>query len=816
MLLNGQWTLFGKDRGGADFRVAGTVPGCVHTDLLKAGMIPDPFYRDNADLCQWIENGDFTYERTFTLEEVEENTFIEFDGLDTYADVFVNGEKIGHSENMFIPCAFSAGNTLKTGENTLTVKFFSPIRAVADKPQRKAAFTWERLYTRRLQCTYGWDWVARFVTMGIFRDVRLSAHKPNTVRHPFVFTKDLVTVGGTTVAAQVGVEIDFRDFSDCNDTVRITLISPDGKILSEKVRTILEPTMTQTLNVKDPALWYPVGYGEHPLYTLELETPAGKNTTVFGIRKLVILQLPDENGGKYQKLCRELQKTEHLSDRDYNEVTSGFTVFVNDVPIYCRGADWVPASPFPSEESDEKIERLLDLAVAGNMNMLRVWGGGLFEKESFYAGCDKRGILLSQDFLMACGNYPDDDPAFVEEQGKEAEAAALALRNHPSIAFYCGDNENAVHGDENRNDFSGYRATVRGLAPVLRRLDPTRDFLPSSPYGGKKYSSATVGTTHDTNFLGKIFKPLANGDADRYYDLLMEFLSRFEAEEPTLGMPFASSLLKFLTEEDIYGEDTSLSEYHTKNNPALGAVTIYGYIEGMAKNLFGDFKDGADRLIKMQWLQCEWVRLTLENHRRHAGFNSGILYWMYNDCWPAANSWSFVDYYAMPKPSYYAFARAAKPIIASIGKKDGGWGIYVCNAAAYTVKGKITVSVYDTVSKKTVKLKSDTFVSFAAEAKEILTVESARADLGNTKVLIADLSASDGSTDRAFFLPASYKTMGILPAYPAVEKTEDGYRLHTDTFLPFALADTGKVLSDNAVFLLPGESAVVTEVTSFS
>jgi len=810
MLLCGKWQLSGLDPNGKDFKIEAAVPGCVHTDLMKAGMIPDPFYRDNADLCQWIENGDFTYEKTFTLDKVEENTFLEFDGLDTYADVFLNGKKIGHSENMFLPCAFCADGALCVGENTLTVKFFSPIRAVAGKPERRAAFTTERVYTRRIQCTYGWDWVARFVTMGIFRDVRLSVHEKNTVVHPYVYTKAVTPYG-----AQVGLDVEIRDFCDCGDVLKITLKSPKGEVVWQKERTLLEPTLHEVLNVRDAELWYPQGYGAQPLYTLELETPAGKHSTVFGIREVVILQLPDEKGGKYEEMARKLQKAEHLKDRDYNEVTSGFTVLVNDVPIFCRGGDWVPCSPFPSEESDEKIERLLDLAVQANMNMLRVWGGGLFEKESFYAGCDRRGILLSQDFLMACGNYPDDDPAFVEEQGKEARAAALYLRNHPSIVFYSGDNENAVHGDENRNDYTGYRATIRGLGPVLREYDPYRTFLPSSPYGGKKFSSATVGTTHDTNYLGKIFKPLSQGDGDSYYDILSEFLSRFEAEEPTLGMPFASSLLKFLTEEDVYGEDTSLSEYHTKNNPALGAVTIYGYIEGMAKNLFGDFKDGADRLIKMQWLQCEWVRVTLENHRRHQGFNSGIVYWMYNDCWPAANSWSFVDYYAMPKPSYYAFARAAKPIIASIDKTEDGYAVYVCNSSLSTVRGNLSVSVYDTVTGKVKTVKRDSFVSFAGESRPVLTLSKEKADLGKTKVLMADITLSNGECDRAFFLPCSYKTMGIVPSYPDVEKTADGYVLSAETFMPFALADTEDVLSDNALFLLPAEKKTVSKRAGF-
>ena len=254
--LNGKWMLCGKDGNGKDFELSATVPGCVHTDLWDNGIIKDIFFRDNSKDIQWIENKDFAYKRNFIVNEIFENAYLEFEGLDTYCDVFLNGQKVGEGENMFTPYEFCVDGVLKKGENELEVKFYSPIKKVEGLPLRKAAFTKERLNTRRIQCTYGWDWVDRFVTMGIWKNVDLAFRCANEIDNIYVFTQDI-----NPYSAQIKLEVAFKDFEDRGDSVHIEIVSPDGQTVFEKDRVIIKDSLYEYIDIRDAKLWYPVGYG---------------------------------------------------------------------------------------------------------------------------------------------------------------------------------------------------------------------------------------------------------------------------------------------------------------------------------------------------------------------------------------------------------------------------------------------------------------------------------------------------------------------------------------------------------------------------
>ncbi|MCQ2432267.1 MAG: hypothetical protein MJ175_06660, partial [Clostridia bacterium] len=599
--LNGLWQCSGTDGGEHTFSIPGTVPGCVHTDLQQAGLLPkNLFYRDNAELCQWVENCDVTYERDFTLDSVPEHTYLTFDGLDVYCEIYVNDTPVGSADDMFIPLSFPVDGVLCAGTNHISVRFRSPVKEVEGRPKRSGAFTTERLYTRRIQCTYSWDWVARFVTMGIWRDVRLEVRGADQLDDVYVTTKNI-----NPYSAQIAVRAAFSGLTG-NGWVTMTVYSPDGVRVWNKRRRLLatakdadHTVISEIIDIVNPKLWYPAGYGEQPLYTLEIEGADGEITRQpFGIRTVVILETVDAPDSKEAEKARKYKEYDHYREWDRNEESSAFILLINGVRIFCRGANWVPCDPFPSAETDEKIDGLVKTARAGNVNMLRVWGGGIFEHDAFYSACDKYGILVTQDFLMACGNYPEEDDDFIEKLKKEARAAALALRNHPSLVWWSGDNENAVAGDENKESYNGRRAALEAIGPVLSELDPERRFLPSSPYGGVPYASGVRGTTHNTQFLGNFFGWVRDGDFSDYRAYFAEYLARFPAEQPALGMPYVSSLEKFLDEEDIFGDDTAMSEYHTKNNPGLGSISLYGYIDRMAKGIFGGYTSGADRVKK--------------------------------------------------------------------------------------------------------------------------------------------------------------------------------------------------------------------------
>ncbi len=828
--INIQWTCHITSPDGVhDHTIPAEVPGCVHTDLLRAGVITDPFPRMEADRVQWIEDCDVTYTGTFTMTEVPENTTLLFHGLDCYCEVCLNGTSLGVTDNMFLSWHLDTRNLLQPGENTLDVHFFSPVRQVANRPKRSGAFTTERLYTRRIQCTYGWDWVARFVTMGIWRPVELCTSVPDMLADDglgtgnegiYVWTESVSRFG-----AKVGVSLRFQRVSG-NGWVQMAIQSPDGKTLWQKKRRILttteaeKATLRELVDISDPALWYPVGYGKQPLYLLTCQvldengTVCGEKAQPFGIRTVEILETEDEPGSEWALLAGKIKTYEHLSHWDRNEGSSRFCLLVNGVEIFCKGANWVPCEPFPSAETPEKIEKLVTLAKDAGVNMLRVWGGGIFENDAFYTACDRAGILVTQDFLMACGSYPENDIDFIGELSYEAKEAALALRNHPSLVWWSGDNENAVAGDENQPAYSGRRAALYAIGPELEQHDPKRRFLPSSPYGGVPYASAVRGTTHNTQFLGDFFGWVRGADENDgagwhgYREYFDRYLDRFTAEQPAIGMPFVSSLRKFLTDEDIFGDDTTVSEYHTKNNPGLGSITLYGYVDRLTRGIFGDYRDGADRVKKMQLLHCEWIRLSMELFRRHAWYASGILYWMWNDCWPAANGWSLVDYYAAPKPGYYAFMRSAAPVIASIvPHEEGRTLVYVSVNSPTEAVGRLRLYRYNLVTGVEDCDREIYLRQKGNSASVVLDVPAI--PMTTETVLLADVHTESGF-DRAFTLPPmhNYGDMALSLAdgeTVVVAQDGEGITLEARGNVPFAMADVDGVYRGFGGFMKNGE-----------
>ncbi|MBR6766289.1 MAG: hypothetical protein IKM06_07380 [Clostridia bacterium] len=801
MNLNGNWILEGKNEEGKDISIPARVPGCVHIDLQKNGILGDMYFRDNSKLVQWIESNDFTYIKTFEIDKIEDNAYLEFDGLDTYCDVFLNGKLVEYCENMHISYAFNVDGILKAGENVLKVQFYSPIKAVEGRPSLKGAFTTERMHTRRIQCTYSWDWVDRFVTMGIFRDVRLVFRKKNEIDSFYLFTKDI-----NPYSAQMQLNIKLRDFEESQEKLTFEIYSPENELCYKKSRAIVKGSFVEHFDITDAMLWYPNGYGEQPLYTLKISTPTSEKIFKFGIRKITVLEIQDKDETKEREMALKLKEAPHIMHNDRNEETSCFTVLVNNIKIMCKGANWVPCEPFPSEETDEKITELIIRGKEAGVNMLRVWGGGIFEKEHFYKECTRLGILVTQDFLMACGEYPEKEQWFIDALKKETECAALRLRNHTCLAWWSGDNENAVMGDEDKNDYRGFLSATYGIEPVLNLLDPERYFFASSPYGGKPYSSYTKGTTHNTHYLWTMFTYMRETDMKDYRKYFATYLSRFNAEQSAIGMPFVSSLKKFLTDEDIFGDDTSMSEYHTKNNPAL-KPSLYGHIDIMTRKIFGEYRDGYDRVLKMQMVHCEWVRLSLELFRRNKWYASGIIYWMFNDCWPAANGWSLIDYYTMPKPAYYVFKRCARPLLCCIQEEDGVLEVRISNDSLKAAMGNCKLYIYDFKNDKNTEEYDFSFNIGENCAKTVFKLDYAllKEKLTENTVLLCDME-SDICSDRAFFIPHRFMDVDFeYNKIRIISEDELSITVTADAFTPFALIDVPYYLEENCFPMKKGE-----------
>ena len=806
--LNGEWRAFGLSPENERYDFSGTVPGCVHTDLIRSGKITDPFYRDNADGCQWIENWSWTYEREFQTEEFSDDTYVEFEGLDVYCDVYLNDILIGAGADMHIPYRFPVKGAIRKGVNTIKVIFYSPVALTLGKPKLEGAFTTERLYTRRMQCTYYWDWVNRFITFGIYRDASLVTPDKTEISDVYIYTRQIDSFG-----AQIELDVNF----DCvgSDTWLNTRITgPDGKTVLSKKRRIVESHIYENYDITEPKLWYPNGYGDPDLYTASLYVTDGEDiisekTVRFGIRTVRILQKTDEPGSEYYEMCLKLKKGGHVSGDnavwDRNEDFSGFIVIVNDIPVMCKGANWVPCEPFPSAEKPEKITRILTLAKAAGMNMVRIWGGGIFEQDHFYEECSRLGLIVTQDFLMACGTYPDREPWFLDLQEKEAEAGALRLRNHACLVWWTGDNENAVYADENVEWYPGRKTIRERIEPVLKRLDPMRYFLPSSPYNGVPYASITKGTTHNTQFIGETFSYIRYNELSDYREFFKQYLSRFTAEEPAMGAPMVSSLRKFMTDEDIFGEDRSMWRYHTKNNPAdtFKTFEIFDYLIAISEKLLGTFTNSYDRVFKMQYVQYEWIRITMELYRRNKWFSSGMIYWMLSDCWPASG-WAIIDYYCIPKAAYYGFKRTAKPVIASVDKENGLYSVYICNDSLESRSGTGTLKLI----RFGRDMKEWTF-DYSIEAnssKSVFSLPEKEMEGIENGVLICDIDTGD----RAFM----YEKKPALAGIPKTEvrivsKDENSITLKADGFVQAVSLDGSYIFEDDFFIMLPGEERTI-------
>lgn len=792
MSLNGLWngSCISSD-GIEEFSFSGTVPGCVHTDLMGSHIPEDIYYRDNADDCRWIEERDWQYTRTFQLDELPAKAQLVFEGLDTYADVVLNDVLLGSADNMFIPHRFDVAKALRVGENTISVHFRSPIREVQGEEERRGSFTRERMHTRRIQCTYGWDWVARFVTCGIWRDVYLDCTDGFSVKNVYVYTENV-----WQDLAQVVVEAEFEGY-EVGGMPELEVKDPEGTTVYRHRYFVKEPTLKEYINIPNARLWYPCGYGEQPLYTLKI----GNKEQKFGIRTVMIEERPDEKGSPYYEKSLEIKDSISGEVYDRNEEFSGFRLLINGTPIMCKGANWVPSEPFPSAETDEKITMLLSLAKEAGVNMLRIWGGGIFEKPHFYNECDRLGILTTQDFLMACGHYPEEKEAFIEQLRKEAEFAAYELRNHPSLVWWSGDNENAILGYDEAEDYRGRTAIHKGIMPVLARLDPKRRFLLSSPYGGALYASKTVGTTHNTQYLGEsVFPYILDTDMTDYKEHFSTYLARFIAEEPTLGAVSLPSLRRFMEQSDIFDSD-DMWNYHMKGNPAL-SFTLFDLLQCFARKVLGDFTDGADRYFKLKYTQYEWVRVTMENIRRNRGYVNGLIYWMWNDCWPASAGWAFVDYYGLPKASFYAFKRCAGNLLASIHKSNQ-YDIHLCNDGLDDID--VTLALCYIKDGKAFPIAKQT-VSIAAQTSETV-YRLALSALPEGAILLCDASFAEGH-DRAFYRE------GDLPMIPCtapqiIERTENSITLTAADYIHAVELEGEYVFEDNYFSLVPGESRTV-------
>nr|HPR61102.1 glycoside hydrolase family 2 protein [Prolixibacteraceae bacterium] len=630
------------------------VPGTVHADLLANGKINDPHYRLNENDVQWVEDEAWEYRtRFFVDKKVLQNSrvVLHFEGLDTYAKVFLNDSLILESDNMFVGHYIDVKNSLFKGSNSLRVVFDSPVKRGMEKlikidyvipaVNEQAPYN-ERtnVFTRKAPFHYGWDWGPRLVTSGIWRNVKMLAYNEANIDDVFVQTEKIKNkTAYLNALASVYVEkAGNYDFS----------LKTDGSILWEKNGVQLKKGLNvidHNFVIEQAQLWWTNGLGDQHLYpfTFVLSNDEGivdEFYIDFGIRTLKLVQEPDEVGRSF-----------------YFEL--------NGRPVFMKGANVIPSNTLTPSVSNETYKRLIKDAVMANMNMLRVWGGAIYENDTFYELCDKNGILVWQDFMFACALQPGDI-AHLENIKSEAEYNVKRLRNYASLAMWCGNNEN-LHGWHHWGWKEMYEPNVRDFMwntydtifhHILR--DAVNEFAPNTPYWSSsptayvdELADRQSGDEHDwTIWFGQ--RPFSDFGVN---------VPRFVSEYGLQSFPSMHTIKEFAVEADFDINSEVMDHRQRGRMEYMGPGFNGNHLINRYMEQYYNVPQKFEHFTYVsQLLQAKAYQTALESHRKNMPHCMGSLYWQLNDSWPTI-SWSTVDYYGRWKASHYAVQKANAPII---------------------------------------------------------------------------------------------------------------------------------------------------------
>ena len=640
------------------------VPGTVHQDLLNHNRIPNPFYGMNEEAVQWVENEDWMYRTSFVVDEHQlgrDAAVLEMDGLDTYADVFLNGALILRSDNMFVGHKIEVKPVLRKGVNQLLVRFRSPVKEVLpqlqtngfDYPASNDHSPWRTsVYTRKAPYSYGWDWGIRLATCGIWRPVRLVFSDVARIEDYYVCQEavtqakadvdnrlEINNVTSNTVSALLKVDYHYSD-SDTKEIRKQIELRPGAN------------TVSLPVSIEKPHLWMPNGWGEPSLYkfTASLSVDGveiAKQERNVGLRTVRVVMDDDEHG-------------------------KSFYFVVNGKPMFAKGANFIPDDAMLPNVTPERYKRIFEDVKAANMNMLRVWGGGIYEDDEFYDEADRNGILIWQDFMFACSSYPHD-PLFVGRVKSEAEYNIKRLRGHASLAMWCGNNEiyEAMRywGWQRKYSAEAFAEMERGynvlflelLPQMVERLDGTRFYMHSSPYEANwgRPDSWKIGDSHNWGtWHGR--KPFESFDTD---------VPRFMSEYGFQAFPEMKTIRTFAEEKDFELE-----------SPVMNAHQKADIGNALIKQTMGLYYKVPEKFEDLVYvglvLQGQGIRHGIEAHRRNRPYCMGSLFWQLNDSWPVV-SWSGIDYYGNWKALMYQSKRAFAPILINAIKEGDDLCVYL-------------------------------------------------------------------------------------------------------------------------------------------
>jgi beta-mannosidase len=779
----------------ADGWLAATVPGTVHQDLLRAGRIADPFVGLEEGAAQWVGERDWLYRCSFDRPPglaAGEAVALCCDGLDTIATVWLNGQEIGQSDNMFVPFRSIITSLLRPGQNELRLLFASALRVgQAREAEHGRRHVWNgdpsRVYVRKAQYHWGWDWGPCLLTAGPYLPVRLEVY---TARIADLHCPVRVAADLQSATIPLTVMLDDGTSGRSDDCrVRVELFDPGGDRIAGIPVPAGDTTVRHTLTVAQPQLWWPRGYGEQSLYRLvvTLEDGTGqldRREVRLGFRHLRLAQEPtlDAPG-------------------------TGFVFVCNNTPIFCGGANWIPADSLLPRITPHRYRDLLQQAADANMVMLRVWGGGVYEAEAFYDACDELGLLVWQDFMFACGMYPAL-PWFQASVRAEAEAAVRRLRHHACLALWCGNNEDYQVAESLRaydpagsddlavTPFPGRALYEQVLPAVCGGLDPDHAYWPGSPYGGTK--TVNEPTTGDRHVWDVWHGSMA--EYGQYARLGGRFVSEFGMQ----AVPELATVEAFAPPEERFGQSRTL-EFH--NKAGGGARRLAVYLADTVRTP----RDFPGYIYATQLVQAEALSAAYRDWRRRwdgtvRAAVAGALVWQLDDCWPGT-SWSIIDYFGRLKPASYLIRRALAPVAVGMALTDGTTAVWGLNGGRESVAA--------TLELRTWTLDGDLL---ATEQREVVLSPNSATEFGTLPprehppvVQAARLLTGGTVLARTSLWPEPLKYL-TLPD-PEIRVTRRGERLLVTAKRPakgvVLAAGDGVRWSDNMLDLQPDDEQVI-------
>lgn len=665
--LNGAW----------EFRKAGTmewkaanVPGVVHLDLMRNNIIEDPFYRDNELKVQWVGEIGWEYKRDFFYDSAAysyRHSELVCKGLDTYANVYINDSLVIVADNMFKEWITDIRRYLKIGNNTIRIRFPSALSINEDR-YKKLPYKLPleaKSVSRKAAYQYGWDWGPTLITSGIWRDIYIRQWNYTNVLGVQFIQKKLTD-------AEAKISAVFTMVSQVKDSAHIRLFVDSVLVFDQKLHVKIGPNVIRgDFNIMNPERWWPNGMGKSFMYNCTWEVniggkPIGKGSQLIGLRTIELVQQTDSIG-------------------------RSFYFKVNGKPVFVKGANYIPQDNFLPRVTDSAYKSLMRDVKEAGINMLRVWGGGVYEKDIFYDLCDRNGIMVWQDFMFANTMYPNNKE-FINSLREEAIQNVVRLRRHPSIALWCGNNE-IDEGWKNwgwQKQFGyskadstelikNYRKIFNEILPsAVYKFDTLRPYVPTSPqYGWGRPQSLTKGDMHYWGvWWGK--EPFSNYEKK---------IPRFMSEYGFQGFPDPSTINTFTAPEDrVLGSE--VMKVHQKH--PVGYETIDEY-------MLRDYrkpKDFESYGYVSQLLQAKGVSMAMQAHRRAKPLCMGTMFWQLNDCWPVV-SWSARDNYGKKKALWYETKRQYGKMLISPVVEDGRVKVYISSDNPYIERDTMMLKLYD-------------------------------------------------------------------------------------------------------------------------